>query len=69
MKLPRQTEHVVRVRLPFELPLGEIGLGDVIKRATSKVGIKPCTPCEQRAMALNRRIVFTGRRSASRPQH
>jgi hypothetical protein len=40
----------------------EIGLGDVIKRATSAVGIKPCGGCERRAAALNRRVVFSGQR-------
>jgi hypothetical protein len=45
-----------RVRLPgflFENE-EEIGLGDVIKKVASGVGIKPCTGCERRAQALNR---------------
>jgi hypothetical protein len=29
------------------------GLGDLVARATSAVGIKPCTPCEQRKQMLN----------------
>lgn len=48
-----------RVRLPRFLTEEEIGLGDVIKRATSYLGIKPCGGCEQRAAALNRWMVFT----------
>jgi hypothetical protein len=38
----------------------EVGLGDVIKHATSAVGIRPCTGCDRRAAALNRWLVFTG---------
>lgn len=51
-----------RIRLPGFIADEEIGLGDVIKRATSYVGIKPCGGCEGRAAALNRRVVFGGRR-------
>jgi hypothetical protein len=50
-----------RVRLPGFID-EEIGLGDVIKRATSAVGIKPCGGCRRRAAALNRWVVFSGRR-------
>jgi hypothetical protein len=39
----------------------DIGLGDVIKRATHTLGIKPCAGCDRRAAALNRWFVFTGR--------
>ena len=55
-RLPR------RIRLPGFIVDEEIGLGDVIKRATSYVGIKACGGCEGRAAALNRRVVFGGRR-------
>ena len=37
----------------------EIGLGDVIKKATYAMGIKPCTGCEKRAATLNRWMRFT----------
>ncbi len=50
-----------RVRLPGFVTGEEIGLGDVIKRATSYLGIKPCGGCQQRATALNRWMVFTNR--------
>ena len=50
-----------RVRLPGFVSDEEIGLGDVIKRATSDFGIKPCGGCERRAAALNRWVVFTRR--------
>jgi hypothetical protein len=52
-----------RIRLPGFIADEDIGLGDVIKRATSAVGIRPCGGCQQRAAALNRRFVFTGWRS------
>ena len=50
-----------RVRLPGFITNEEVGLGDVIKRATSAVGIKPCGGCEERARRLNRWMVFTPR--------
>jgi hypothetical protein len=40
----------------------DVGLGDALKSLTSSLGMKPCIPCEQRAAALNRRVVFTGRK-------
>jgi hypothetical protein len=48
-----------RVRLPGFILDEEIGLGDVVKRATSYFGIKACAGCEKRATRLNRWIVFT----------
>ena len=51
-----------QVRLPGFVTDEEIGLGDVIKRATSYVGIKPCGGCEGRAAALNRWMTFGPRR-------
>jgi hypothetical protein len=47
-----------RVQLPGFVSDEDIGLGDVLKRATSAVGIRPCGGCEQRAAALNRWVVF-----------
>ena len=59
---PDQSEHPAhRVRLPGFITEEEIGLGDVFKRATSYIGIKPCGGCERRAAALNRWVVFAGR--------
>ena len=51
-----------RVRLPGFISDNDIGLGDVIKRATYAVGIKPCGGCERRAATLNRWMVFSGKR-------
>lgn len=48
-----------RVRLPGFIKEEEVGIGDVIKRATSYMGIKACGGCEHRAAALNRWLVFT----------
>jgi hypothetical protein len=47
-----------RVRLPGFVKDEEVGLGDVIKRATYSVGIRPCAGCGRRAAALNRLVVF-----------
>lgn len=51
-----------RVRLPGFITDEDIGLGDVLKRATSAVGIKPCGGCARRAAALNSWFGFSGRR-------
>jgi hypothetical protein len=51
-----------KMRLPGFITEEDIGLGDVIQRATSAVRIRPCGGCERRAAALNRWFVFSGRR-------
>ena len=54
-----------RGRLPGFVSHEEVGLGDVIKRATYALGIrptKPCGGCTRRAAALNRWMTFSGRR-------
>jgi hypothetical protein len=48
------------VRLPGFISDTDIGLGEVIKRATYAIGIKPCGGCRRRAAALNRWVVFSG---------
>jgi hypothetical protein len=48
-----------QVRLPGFIADESVGLGDVVKRMTYAMGIKPCSGCEQRAAALNRWMVFT----------
>ena len=52
-----------RFRLPGFIRDEEIGLGDVIKRATSAFGLRPCGGCEARAAALYRWLALTGRKS------
>lgn len=49
-----------RVRLPgFIANEDQIGLGDVLSRASHAIGITPCGGCQRRATALNRWMVFT----------
>jgi hypothetical protein len=48
-----------QVRLPGFLIEEEIGLGDVVRRATYAMGIKPCGGCDKRAAALNRWMRFS----------
>lgn len=55
--------HPHRMRLPGFMVEEDIGLGDVVKRMTYAMGIKPCGGCEARAAALNRWMVFSGRHS------
>jgi hypothetical protein len=50
---------VHRVRLPGFLIEEEVGLGDLIKKTTYAMGIKPCSGCEKRAAALNRWMTFS----------
>lgn len=55
-----ESKEPFRVRLPaFISGTEEIGLGDVIKRATASVGIQPCGGCNARAARLNRLVVFS----------
>jgi hypothetical protein len=35
-----------------------VGLGDVVKKVTTRMGISPCGGCRKRAEALNRAVVF-----------
>ena len=51
-----------KVRLPKFITDKENGLGSIIKRTTSSIGIRPCTGCEHRAAVLNNWFVFSGRR-------
>ncbi|WP_040666689.1 hypothetical protein [Nitrolancea hollandica] len=55
---PRSTPH--HVRIPGFLVDDDIGLGDVVKKVTYAVGIRPCGSCEKRAEALNRWMRFSG---------
>ncbi len=50
------------IRLPGFVADQEVGLGDVIQRATMAAGVRPCGGCGRRAEALNRRFVVTGRK-------
>ncbi len=59
----KSEQQSYRVRLPGFISHEDVGLGDVIKRATSAAGIRPCGGCARRAAALNRWLTFSGRRS------
>ncbi|MCI0598995.1 MAG: hypothetical protein L0Y50_08375 [Beijerinckiaceae bacterium] len=50
------------VRLPGFVSDEEVGLGDVVKRMTYAIGIRPCGGCAERAAALNRWFVIRGQR-------
>jgi hypothetical protein len=39
----------------------QIGLGDLINRGTSLIGIRPCAGCQRRAATLRRRLLPGGR--------
>jgi hypothetical protein len=56
-----------RVKLPGFVNEQDIGLGDVITKSTTALGIRPCGGCAQRAAALNRWVMFA-RGSAQRGQ-
>ncbi len=58
----RRRQEPRQVRLPGFVADEAVGLGDVIKRATSAAGIRPCGGCAQRARRLNSWPAFTGRR-------
>ncbi len=47
-----EPEAGFRLRFPHLLK-EEIGLGDVVKKVTTAVGIKPCSACQKRAELLN----------------
>jgi hypothetical protein len=61
MKKENKKNKPLRVRLPGFLIENETGLGDMIKRITSTVGIKPCGVCEWRADMINNWVVFKRR--------
>jgi hypothetical protein len=55
----RMERSTQQVRLPGFLIEEKVGLGDLVKKATYAMGIKPCGGCETRAAALNRWMTFT----------
>lgn len=64
-KKPAHDQHErkpYRVRVPGFINDQDIGLGDIIKRATYAIGVKPCGGCQRRATVLNRWMVFSGKR-------
>jgi hypothetical protein len=55
----------MEIKVPF---LKEaVGAGDVVKAATSAVGVKPCTPCEERRKRMNGALQFVPRETWTAP--
>jgi hypothetical protein len=50
----------LRIRVPGSHVQEEIGLGTLIARMTSALGIPPCGGCAERAAALDHLVVFRG---------
>jgi hypothetical protein len=59
-QLEKGESQPYKIRLPAFITNENIGLGDVLKRATASFGIKPCGGCQRRASVLNRQFVFSG---------
>jgi hypothetical protein len=55
----KQASQPFRVRLPGFIVQDQVGLGDVIKRATYVMGFTLCAACEKRVAWLNRSVIFT----------
>jgi hypothetical protein len=55
----RSDRQPIRVRLPGFLIDEDVGLGDVIKQVTFRMGVSPCSGCEHRAKTLNSWVVFS----------
>jgi hypothetical protein len=56
--IKKSDERPFRIRVPGFITDDEIGLGDVIKGVTSRVGIRQCGGCRNRAEILNNWVVF-----------
>lgn len=64
---PNGSRHTVR--LPGFTADTAVGLGDVIKKATTMAGIKPCGGCHERGQRLNRWMTINGRRPSQSGQN
>lgn len=56
-----ESTPVHRMRLPVFVRDEDIGLGDVLKRTTTYLGLTPCGACERRAASLNNWLAFSKR--------
>jgi hypothetical protein len=52
------------MRIPVPGLSRSIPAGDALAKLTSRMGVKPCPPCEARKRAMNSRVVFIPRRIA-----
>ncbi len=61
MKIPKPVKAEDNAaKLTISLPVKDsIGLGDVVKTLTGKLGFKPCGGCDNRAEKLNQLVRFT----------
>ena len=50
------------MRLPRFIVHEPVGAGQVVKRVTTAVGVKPCAPCERRAARLDHWLRIEPRR-------
>lgn len=56
------TEPRHRVRLPRFIVQQPVGLGEVVKRGTTALGVRPCEGCQKRAAQLDRWVGLAPRR-------
>jgi hypothetical protein len=61
-KKPHGLKH--SIGLPAFLIDKPVGLGDVIKRVTSAIGVRPCEACAERAERLNKWVAFQPKRQS-----
>lgn len=61
-KPPRAEDARHSLRLPGFIVDEPVGLGDVVTRTTSYLGIRPCGGCDRRRAALNRWMSFNSGR-------
>ena len=52
-QVPQQVEAFAGSHARHQSSATHYGAGDMVAGLTGALGIKPCTPCEQRRMALN----------------
>lgn len=62
MASKRDEGEIFRIRLPRHVSEELSGAGDVVKRVTSALGVRPCGGCERRAQMLNRWFPISDRR-------
>ncbi len=55
----------MEIKVPFLN--GPVGAGDAVKAVTSAVGVKPCTPCEERRKKFNQALQFVPRQTWTTP--